>query len=71
MAKNFQDIGNEIMEEVDVYLEDKKKFEDCLNDTKLDKNSEEYKNLFFMFDCKIWEELRGRIYEIVKEIPFC
>ena len=71
MAKNFQDFGNEIMEEILVYLEDKEKFEKCLNDTKLDRDSEEYKNLLFMFDCKIWEELRGRIYEIVREIPFC
>lgn len=68
MVKNFQDVGDEILDEVLVYIEERGKFEKLLAQAKVNVMSDEYNELVYMLDSKAWEALRSRIYEKLRNI---
>lgn len=68
MTKNFQDVGDEILDELLVYIDEKEKFEKLLAQSGVDMVSDECKELVRMRDKEMFEALRGRVYEKVRNI---
>ena len=66
--KNFQDVGNEILDEFLVYMEEKERFEKLLAQSGADMMSDECKELLYLRNFNAWEILKSRVYEKVRDI---
>jgi len=71
MVKNFQDVGDEILDEFLVYMTEKERFEKLLVQSGADMMSDECKKLLNIRDDKLWQILRSKVYEKLREIPYC